>query len=240
MAKDKLDFLDETAEREAEAPEPVEAEAEEAEAPQEAKAEAPEPEAEEATGEEEAAPPVAEDETQRAIPVTALLDEREKRQKAERELEQLRQWRQEQEQKARQADTPKPDFFDNPEAAINQHVTQVKLQQSRFLAEREFGAELVNEAYAYFDQHPQESQALLEHPSPFHAAVEHYKRQKFLSEVKDPDQWREQERERIRQEIMAEAQASKPSAPPPSMSKAPSTGRDAIAPGNAFDQMLPD
>lgn len=236
MADDKLDFLDETqaTEPEQDAPEAVEPEQS-----------APEPIAEpEPTGEElEATPPVAAEEKPNYIPVTALLDEREKRQKAERELEELRRWREQQERQSRQQQQPKPDFFDNPEQAISQHVTAVKLQQSRFLAEREFGEDLVKEAYAYFDQHPQESQALINHPSPFHAAVEHYRRQKFLAEVNDPDKWREAERERIRQEILAEAQAtqpSKPNAPPPSMSKAPAAGGNAIAPGNAFDAMLPD
>lgn len=242
--EDKLNFLNETPDTEPEVAEEAEAEEEpQAEEPEAEPEEAPQEAAEEeGTGEKEGEPPSPEEEAQRAIPVTALLDEREKRQKAERELEELRKWRQEREREAAQGQA-KPDFYENPEQAVSQYVTQVKLEQSRFLAEREFGKEAVEEAFAYFDQHPDESRELLKHPSPFHAAVEHYKQRKFLSEVKDPDEWREQERERIRQEILAESQKSqqpKPKTPPPSMSNAPSTGRDAITPGSAFDQMLPD
>lgn len=236
MSDEKLEFLDATPDSaevedapEAEAPEQVEAEPQEAE---------PAPE-QEGTGEDEAAPPVAAEEKPSAIPVTALLDEREKRQKAERELEELRRWRQQIEAQQRQGQK-KPDFFDNPDQAVQQALLATKVQQSRFMAEREFGAEAVNEAMAYFDQNPQETHRFLNHPSPFHAAMEFYKRQKFLEEVQDPDQWREAERERIRQELAAQqaSQPSKPTAPPASLAKAPSSGRDAIAPGGAFDQMF--
>lgn len=241
MSDEGLKFLDETQdEAPAEQPEPEAAKPEQ---------EAPAPEvvdedAEPSTGEDEVAPPAAEDEDKRSIPVTALLDEREKRQKAERELEQMRAWRAQQEQAARQQQQPKPDFYDNPEAAISQHVTKVKLDQSRFLAEREFGADVVKEAVEFFNdpQHQAASHQMLNHPSPFHAAVDYVKRQRFLAEVgTDPDKWREAERERIRQEIMAQSQPSKAqAAPPPSMARAPSAGRQAIAPGSAFDQMLGD
>ncbi len=241
MADDKLTFFED------ETQEPQEAEAEQQEPEQEAKAPEPEQEpqqaeAEESTGEkEEASPPEATtDEQGRLIPVTALLDEREKRQKFEREAEELRRWKQEQERQ-RQPEK-RPDFWESPEQAVQAYVTAEKLKQSKFLAEREFGADLVNEAYNYFEQNPQESHQLLNHPSPFHAAVEHYKRQKFLNEVQDPDAWREQERERLRQEILAEVQQSKQprKAPPPSMAKATPAGRDAIAPGSGFDELFPE
>lgn len=242
MSEDKLTFFEDSAEQEAE--EVQEPEQEQAEAEPEQEAAEAEPEE---TGEtEEAASPPDADKEGRLIPVTALLDEREKRQKLEREAEELRKWREQKEaelQRQQRENVKKPDFWENPEQVLNAHIVQVKLEQSRFLAEREYGEDLVAEAYRYFDQHPQESQALLNHPSPFHAAVEHYKRQKFLNEVQDPDQWREQERERIRQELMAEVQqqSSKPQkSPPPSMAKAAPAGRDAIAPGNAFDELFPD
>lgn len=242
MADDKLTFFEDETQEPQEAAEPEqEAKAEEAEAQEPEQQEA---EAEESTGEkEEASPPEATtDEQRRLIPVTALLDEREKRQKLEREAEELRRWKQEQERQ-RQPEK-RPDFWESPEQAVQAYVIEEKLKQSRFLAEREFGAELVDEAYNYFEQNPQESHQLqlLNHPSPFHAAVEHYKRQKFLNEVQDPDAWREQERERLRREILAEVQQSKQpqKAPPPSMAKATPAGRDAIAHGNAFDELFPD
>lgn len=236
MSDEKLDFLNETPEEPDTDPQEV------VEEVQEAEAETREAEAQpEGTGEEEAAPPVAAEEKPSAIPVTALLDEREKRQKAERELEDLRRWRQQMEAQQRQGQK-KPDFFDNPDQAVQQALIATKVQQSRFLAEREFGAEAVNEAMAYFDKNPQETHRFLEHPSPFHAAMEFYKRQKFLEEVQDPDAWREAERERIRQELASQAPApSKPTAPPPSMSRAPSAPvRGQPSQGSAFEQAFPD
>lgn len=253
MSDDKLDFLDETSEAvtEPEAPEVEEVEEPTAEEPKEAEA----PEVEEAadTGEDEAAPPVAEvEEKPQAIPVTALLDEREKRQLAERKAEEAAKryaelQRQIQQQQAQQK---APDWDMDPAAAaqyqaqtIEQKFQAQRLEQSKFFAEREFGAETVNEAIAYFDQNPQLSHQFINQPSPFHAAVEFYQKQKFLSEVgENPDAYKEQLRAQIREELMAEmttSQPAKPKAPPPSMAKAPSTGRDAITPGNAFDSMFP-
>lgn len=245
--KDKLEFLEETQE----SPEPEQ----EAETPTEP--EQPEPEAVEAaepesTGEDvEAAPPVAEPESPQNVPLTVVLDEREKRQKAERELEQLRQWRQRQEAMQRQQQQKAPDWYENPEAAaqyqqqrFQQEMQAQTLRQSRFFAERDYGPELVNEAYAFFDENPHLSQQLLQEPSPFHAAVEFYKKQKFLRDVgDDPDAFINA---RVEEELQKRLAAggvqspSKPKAPPASLSRAPASGRDAIAPGNAFDQMLPD
>ncbi len=253
MSDDKLGFLDETDETpevetpEAEAPE-VEAEEVKAEEP----AEEPKAEEVEATGEEEAAPPVAEvEEKPQAIPVTALLDEREKRQLAERKAEESdRQLAEMQAQIQRQqAQKQAPDWDEDPQAAasyqaqtIQQQMHTQRLEQSKFFASREFGAEVVSEAMAYFDANPQLSHQFMSEPSPFHAAVEFYQKQKFLTEVgENPDAYKEQMREQIRQEVMAEmtnTQPSKPKAPPPSMATAPSTGRDATTPGNTFDNMF--
>lgn len=251
MSDDKLGFLDETSEEVTEAPEVEEQTAED---PQEVKAEEPEvPAVEEATdtGEEEAAPPVAEvEEKPQAIPVTALLDEREKRQLAERKAEDAARRLAEMEARIRanQAQQQAPDWDMDPQAAaqyqaqtFQQQMTQQRLDTSKFFATREFGAETVEEAIAYFDQNPQLSHQFMNEPSPFHAAVEFYQKQKFLSEVGDnPDAFKESLREQIRQELMAEMtnQTSKPKAPPPSMAKAPSTGRDAITPGSTFDNMF--
>jgi hypothetical protein len=235
MDADKLAFFED--EQEAEAPEAEQPEAEAKEPEQ--------PEAE-SKGEPEAAPPAASEEKQSGqVPLVALLEEREKRQKIEREFEELRRWRAQQE-----AQRQKPDFFENPEAALSQAQQQMqqqmvaeRLRTSRFLAEREFGADLVKEAYAYFDQHPDQSQALINEPSPFHAAVEHYKRQKLLSEVgTDPEAYQARLREQIRKELEAElAQRApqKPAAPPRSIASAPSAGGETTSPGSAFDELFP-
>ena len=236
MSGNELDFLEEE-------PKP-EGNTEGAEKPEGEHPEGEQPEGGEGSQEgekqEEAAPPAAEEKQAQNVPLTALLDEREKRQKYERELEEMRRWRQQVEGQQRQ-----PSFRDNPEAVLSQMQQQQeqrlvaeKLKQSRFMAEREFGKDTVDEAYKYFDEHPQESQALLNEPSPFHAAVEHYKRQKLLQEVgSDPEAWREKERERLKKELMSESAQKKPDAPPRSLASAPgSGGRDSQSPGSAFDE----
>lgn len=182
------------------------------------------------TGEkEEASPPPGEAErAEQKAPLTALLDEREKRQKAEREAEELRRWRAEREAKEREAasNQPKPDFFEDPDAAVQRHVEAVRISQSRFFAEREFGAEAVKEMMDFYDRNPQKTQEFLRHPSPFHAAMDAYRRDKFLEEVgSDPEKWREAERARIREELLRAPAPSSPTPPPASMARAPSAGR---------------
>lgn len=242
MDADKLSFLDDEPETtEAEAPEqPEEVKAEEA---PEAAEQPAEDEGKGETEPEEAAPPAASEEKQTGnVPLAALLDEREKRQKLEREAEELRRWRQ---QIEAQQNQQKPDFFDNPEAAMQQIQSQTeqrmvaeKLRQSRFFAEREFGADLVKEAYAWFDQHPEQSHALLNEPSPFHAAVEYYKRQKAIEEIgSDPEAYKAKLRAELEAELAQKA-PQKPAAPPRSLASAPSAGGETQPPGSAFDQLF--
>lgn len=243
MSESVLPFLDE--EVETEAPEA------QLEAPETDQPETDQPEQVETTGETtEAASPAAHEEKPTAtVPLEALLEEREKRQKAQREADELRQWRTQIEAEKQ----PKPDFFDNPDAAMSQLQQQVqkeiiksKLQTSRFHAEREYGAEEVADAYAWFDQNPEHSASLLNEPSPFHAAVEYYKRQKALQEIgNDPLAWRKQFEEDARAKVRAEIEAEyaqkaaiKPAAPPRSLASAPSAGGETPSPGSAFDDMF--
>lgn len=243
MSDDKLSFLDET--EEAAPAEDVQVEVTEAEEaePKKAEAEPAEAKAEPETGDQPEVPPTPEaKEEKQAVPVVALLDEREKRQAAERKAEETARKLAELEARLRQSEQPReqPDYYGNPEQAITQQLTSVKLQQSKFLAEREFGADLVAEAYAYFDQNPQESQQLLNHPSPFHAAVEVYKQKQLLQEIgSDPDAWKAKQLEELKAQLLAEQPApSKPTAPPPSMARAPRAGGEGRAPGNAFDEVF--
>lgn len=239
MSDDKLGFLDEEAtDAPVDEPEQVE-EPEAVEVTGQAEPEAEEVETAEAeTGEEEAAPPVADPEEHKAtVPVTALQEERTKRQALERELAELRQ-RAAQQQQPQQ---PQPDFYDNPDEAVRRQITDATLKQSHFFATKEFGNELVQETIAYFDQNPHLSQQFLNEPSPFHAAVEFYQRQKVADEIgSDPDAYKAKLREELLAELQAQQPAPKPQAPPPSMARAPSAGREAITPGTAFDMLLPD
>lgn len=243
MSDDKLEFLDEK---------PVEERAEEVsaraepEAPKTDKGEEPV-----VLKEPDPAPPAESEEKQQSIPITALLDEREKRQAAERRAQEAEKWRKDMEERQRSAQAEVPDFYNDPDARLNherqafqQALIGSKLQQSRFLAERDFGKETVEAAYAYFDQNPQLSHQLLSHPSPFHAAVEFHKRQQAADEIgADPEAWKtkqiEQMREQIKQELLSEMQspAQPKPRPPGSLASAPASGRsgEPVARGSAFD-----
>lgn len=255
MSDGKLEFLDETPEVEAEEVTP------EAEEPAQAapEAEADEPEAEaEGTG-DQGEPPSPEFKSSRnaehQAPLTALLDEREKRQKAEREAEELRQWRRQMEQREQQAKAKVPDVFEDQEGfirhtqqAFQQELLRNKMDTSRFLAEREYGADTLQEAVAFFDQHPDQSWRFLQEPSPYHAAVEYYRKQKALSEIgDDPDKWKQSQletlKEQLRQELMAEMgqqPQTAPRKPPVSLTGQPAAGRgDPTAKGTGFDAAFP-
>ena len=213
----------------------------EAEEPIEAVEAQPEPEAK---GEPPVAPPATPEDHGR-IPIAALLDEREKRKEKEREVEALNRRIADYEAKA----TPKPDFFADPEAAIAaaQRATQdavlnAKLETSRFLAEEKYGAELVQEAFEFYDRNPHLSQPLLKSPSPYHAAVKEYEKYKAAEEVaKDPSAYRARVEAEVRERILAEYNVQpKPTAPPPSLSSASSVSAGKAPAASGFSQMFGD
>jgi hypothetical protein len=243
VSTDPMDFLEnKEAEEVTAAPEPEQA------APAE---ETPEPKGETQAEPAPSAPPAPELEPTR-VPITALLDEREKRQAVEAEAKQLK--RMLDEIKAQQTPQKAPDIYEDPEGFIRQ--TQATMQQalwnerlnmSEAIARTQHGDEQVEKARDAFAQAVQSSPALYaemrQHPNPYAYVVNWHKRQSILSEIgNDPDKWKQSQiealREQVRQELLAQS-SPKPAAPPPSLSKAPSRGNDAIAPGNAFDSMFP-
>lgn len=247
MEDGKLDFLDEKDESE-DATVEVEAQAE-PEAIEEPEA----PEGEKAEGE----PPSPEFKTSRDIPITALLDEREKRQKAEREAEELRRWRAEME---RQKEQPKaPDFYEDPEARMayeNQNIQTLlwneRLNMSEALSRDKHGDAAVDEARDAFmraaQQNPSLQMELRAQANPYGFVVNWYKRQSVMSEIgNDPDGWKAKQvetikaelAEQIRAEVMAELQGATPAQkprPPASLSGQPAAGRgEPMSRGSAFD-----
>ena len=110
-----------------------------------------------------------------------------------------------------------PDFYEDPQAAVQHQVAPIqqamvggKLEMSRFMAEREFGKETVEAAFQYFEQHPEQSGALMGHPSPFHAAVEAFNKNRVASEIgADPDAYKAKIAAEIRAEIEAEMVAKR-------------------------------
>lgn len=240
MSEDKLDFLD---------GQPADVTPEPAPAEPVILAEPPADKGEPVAQAAPSAPPAEPAEKQHLAPLTALLDEREKRQAAEREAAELRAWRQQQEAAQRAAQAQAPDPRQDPDgalayqqAAFQAQLYNAKISQSRFLAEQQFGAELVKEAFAFFDQNPALSHQFVDHPSPFHAAVEFYKRQKVADEVgADPAAYRSRLEAEIREKLMAELQAVQPAQPKPrlpgSLAAAPAAGGvgEPISKGSAFD-----
>lgn len=224
----KDDGMDDELQAEAEAPEPEQ--------------DAAPPEGEQPAPQEQAAPPAAVEEAKH-IPISALLDERDKRKAAMAEAEALRKKVAEYEA----ASQPKPDFFADPEAALNAAqraamaaALNTKLETSRFLAEKEFGSELVAEAYAFFDENPQLSTDLIKSPSPYHEAVKTYQRHKMMREIgDDPTSYRARIEAEVKERLLAEMQAQpKPAAPPPSMAAAPGTGGAKSPAASGFDALF--
>lgn len=238
MAEPKLGILEDEDVSEAEATEEATEQVEETTPAAEA--------AEEGAGtegvKEEAAPPAAvEEKPLHQVPVTAILDERERRQKAEAEAERYRRMYQETQQKEQ---AKPPEFFDNPDerlayerqqltSGFSQQMRTQMLTMSRFLAEREFGQDEVKAAYDYFEQHPQLSHQLLQHASPYHAAVEFYRKQKLADEIGgNPDAYKQKLIEeltpQLKQQLLAELQAELPQSKsriPGSLAAAPSAGK---------------
>lgn len=131
---------------------------------------------------------------------------------------------------------PAPDFYEDPDKALQHHIDpvkqevfRVKMDMSRFNAEQAYGKEAVEEMVEFFNTHPQLSQQFLDHPSPYHAALDFVKSQKAVQQMgPDPAQWMEQERAKIRAEIQAEMAVeqvkAKAAQPAPSMADMTGTG----------------
>lgn len=108
-----------------------------------------------------------------------------------------------------------PDMFEQPEQyqqfmsdQLQQVQNSTKLEMSRFMAEREFGKEAVEEVVEYFNDHPNESHQFLHKPSPFHAAKEFVDAQKTAKEIgNDPAAYRAKLEQEVRQQIEAEMAA---------------------------------
>jgi hypothetical protein len=234
---DKLDFLDGTEE----APE----------AQVEPPAEVAEP-----TGEQEAAPPVAAEEKPQTIPITALLDEREKRQEAVKQAEEYRKQLDYLNRQIAAARRPqqKPDFFEKPEEAVKAQVDPIlhrmfsdKLDFSEALAEEKYGAETVETAKQAFMQAMREDPGLYQKvvvtsKHPYDAVVKWHKKHSALSKIgDDPEAYIAAEIERRLQEAQQSQSSPAPvNRPPISLAAAPAAGRgNPQAKGNAFDQAFP-
>lgn len=107
-----------------------------------------------------------------------------------------------------------PDPYEDPQgyqAAVEQRVQQanfaLRLEFSETRARDKFGDEAWEETNDWLRTRPDVAQWAASQRDPCGAAVQIYQREKLAAEIGDnPDQWREKERERIRQEVLAEVQ----------------------------------
>lgn len=184
---------------------------EEEEQPETEPEETPEPEGEAEPEQPEAEAPKDDG---RKAPLAALHAEREKaRAERERADELTRRLEALERQAQPQAEPEKaPDAWEDPDKRFAYEAERIKgevwnqtLKQSRFYAEREFGKEEVEAAFEFFNENPHLSQPLRGEPSPFHAAVEVYRKHKTAQEIGgDPEGYKAKLREEIRREIEAE------------------------------------
>lgn len=196
--------------------EPVEVEAEVVEAaPEQEEA----PEVEEIA---EALEPEVKPEAQ--VPLAALLEVR-------KELQEIKSLA-----TPKAAPAPTPDVFDDPagyqkhmQELVSQSQTAQKLEMSRFMAEREFGADNVKAMFDHFNQHPEQSAQLMEAPSPFHAGMDLYNQQRVATEIgNDPAAYeariRAEERATVQAELVAKQAKEAAESKAPSMAHVTGTG----------------
>jgi hypothetical protein len=176
-------------------------------------------------------------------------DEQRKRQAVEQELARLR--------AAQQQPQPKIDPMQDPEG-FAQRIAQEAEQRSwdRILnlsesqARRFHGDEIVSEAQEAFKEAVQSMPGLYQQlnaqADPYDWVVKWHKREKFLREVQDPDEWTKQREAAIRQRLEAEYAQKQPQAParpaapvpPPSLANATS-GAGAMSAKTTYEGPTP-
>jgi hypothetical protein len=241
MSDEKLNFLDEADEPAAAAPEPS-APVIEAEKPA-----APEPEPQ---GDGRARDP----ETGRFVPISALLDERDKRQAetAKRIDLEAQLQRYQQPQQPEQIPTDPSGIIQYALAEQQRIAFNERLNTSELMARQAHGEDIVSEAQQAFlaavGQNPMLQQQLQGQIHPYDFVVKWHKQHKLMSEIgQDPEAWRKSEAEKIRAQVLAELQgqgvspAPSSQQPPPSVVGRPAAARAGTVPiggGNAFDNLF--
>lgn len=240
MSDEKLNFLD-AEEPATPAPEPS-APVIEAEKPA-----APEPEPQ---GDARARDP----ETGRFVPISALLDERDKRQAetAKRIDLEAQLQRYQQPQQPEQIPTDPSGIIQYALAEQQRIAFNERLNTSELMARQSHGEETVSEAQQAFlsavGQNPMLQQQLQGQIHPYDFVVKWHKQHKLMSEIgQDPEAWRKSEAEKIRAQVLAELQgqgvqpAQSSQQPPPSVVGRPAAARAGtvpVGPGNAFDSIF--
>lgn len=161
------------------------------------------------------------------VPITALLDERDKRKGLEQELERLRA-----QQTAPSVEAP--DMFEDPDgfAAYQDQKVQAalygqKLQFSERMAKKEYGADVFEQAKAWAfercNSDPMFNAKVAQSPDPYDFAISEWKREQIVSQVTPDDFAQFQAWKAAQTQLEAQTKPS-PVAPPRSLASAPSAG----------------
>lgn len=192
-------------------------------------------------------PPVAEQpkpEPQH-VPITALLDERDKRKAMEQELERLRAAQ----QPAQTVEAP--DMFEDPDgfAAYQQQMSyqttlNAKLDISEDMARDKFGDEKVetakNWALQQFAADPAFQKKVLSQRNPYRFVVEQYDREQMVSQVTPDDFAQFQAWKAAQTQLEAQTKPTPPAVPPRSLASAPSAGGISTEPIPSEEEMFAD
>lgn len=167
-------------------------------------------------------------------PISALLDERDKRKQAEAELARLREWQQAQQPQE------EPDPFEDPQAyraheralAANSALN-VKLDLSEDLTRTAHGDELVDAAKEWalrkFSENPGFQQQVVGQRNPYGYVVKEYQRDQIASQV-SPDDYAQFQAWRAAQTAIEAPSITSRSIPPRSLASAPSAGNIMLDP----------
>lgn len=193
-------------------------------------------------------------ETGRFVPISALLDERDKRQAETRKREDLEAQlqRYQQPQQPEQIPTDPSGIIQYALAEQQRIAFNERLNTSELMARQSHGEEIVSQAQQAFlaavGQNPMLQQQLQGQIHPYDFVVKWHKQHKLMSEIgQDPEAWRKSEAEKIRAQVLAELQgqgvqpAQSSQQPPPSVVGRPAAARAGsvpTGPGNAFDNLF--
>ena len=193
-------------------------------------------------------------ETGRFVPISALLDERDKRQAetAKRIDLEAQLQRYQQPQQPEQIPTDPSGIIQYALAEQQRIAFNERLNTSELMARQAHGEDIVSEAQQAFlaavGQNPMLQQQLQGQIHPYDFVVKWHKQHKLMSEIgQDPEAWRKSEAEKIRAQVLAELQgqgvspAPSSQQPPPSVVGRPAAARAGTVPlggGNAFDNLF--
>ncbi|MGB5275617.1 MAG: hypothetical protein WBP02_00385 [Gammaproteobacteria bacterium] len=170
------------------------------------------------TVEDSPAPTAEKHDDQTMVPLAAKQAEKERRQKAERELDQLRA------QVAQAQNQNKPDFWDNPEQAIQSVEMKVKAQISEEIAksQHEDYDSVMDHYEDMIKANPSLYVEAMKTGLPAQHAYNVAKKDLELKEIGDISSYRE----KLKQEILQEIEAQKKSNVPPDMTTVRNAGND--------------